>query len=381
MSRRATLREVAAAAGVSVGTVSNVVTGRRPVRPETRAMVEAAVAKLGYRPDPAARALFARRERRPLPTDPARPRLGCIGYLCADHRAEVDVLPHRDDRAVAASIDQRLGGRAANVAVTAAGLGPPLDVAVDMLAVIGEDGDSDWAADLLTSRRVALHPASRVRGARLSRCIILVEPNGHRTILNEPLQVAPGAVGVWLADRRNAPGPVGALYVQADQLLGMAPVLPDLRASSLRLATHLVSRDVERLGVAGSLNVATGFDLVVVDRGAARLLTGRSGGDGDLGRRLAQKLAVLPGTIALTLGADGAMLISAGEVVAQSRAPALVPIDTTGAGDTFTGCLLAAQLTGLAAPTALAFAVAGASRSVLSKGAQDHGLTAAEFTI
>lgn len=49
------LRDVAARAGVSVKTVSNVVNGYAHVSPETRARVSAAVTELGYRPN-----LFAR---------------------------------------------------------------------------------------------------------------------------------------------------------------------------------------------------------------------------------------------------------------------------------------------------------------------------------
>ena len=154
--RRPTIREVATLAGVSVGTVSNVLTSRRGVRPETRAKIDAAIRELGFVPDLAARSLIARRARaRPRP-DPAAPRLTCVGYVCADHTARVAVLPHRDDRATARDITKTLGGCAANVAVTAAGLGPPFPVAVDVLSVLGDDPDSDWAAALLAERRVEL---------------------------------------------------------------------------------------------------------------------------------------------------------------------------------------------------------------------------------
>ncbi|PCN48591.1 LacI family transcriptional regulator [Curtobacterium sp. 'Ferrero'] len=54
---RATVRDVAALAGVSPKTVSNVVNGGVPVRPETRARVEQAVAELGYVPNLSARGL------------------------------------------------------------------------------------------------------------------------------------------------------------------------------------------------------------------------------------------------------------------------------------------------------------------------------------
>src|SRR5438105_571258 len=54
---RATVRDVAALAGVSPKTVSNVVNGGVVVRPETRARVEAAVVELGYVPNLSARGL------------------------------------------------------------------------------------------------------------------------------------------------------------------------------------------------------------------------------------------------------------------------------------------------------------------------------------
>ncbi|WP_025158807.1 LacI family DNA-binding transcriptional regulator [Leifsonia aquatica] len=57
----ATLRDVAALAGVSVKTVSNVVNDFEFVRPSTREKVQAAIAELGYQPNLAARQLRAGR--------------------------------------------------------------------------------------------------------------------------------------------------------------------------------------------------------------------------------------------------------------------------------------------------------------------------------
>ncbi|EWM09971.1 LacI family DNA-binding transcriptional regulator [Kutzneria sp. 744] len=55
--RQASLTDVAELAGVSHMTVSRVINGTGPVRPETRARVEAAVRELDYRPNSAARTL------------------------------------------------------------------------------------------------------------------------------------------------------------------------------------------------------------------------------------------------------------------------------------------------------------------------------------
>ncbi|MEO1201685.1 MAG: LacI family DNA-binding transcriptional regulator, partial [Pseudomonadota bacterium] len=48
--RRATIKDVARRAGVSLATVSNVVNNSKPVREETRRMVEEAIVALSYRP-------------------------------------------------------------------------------------------------------------------------------------------------------------------------------------------------------------------------------------------------------------------------------------------------------------------------------------------
>jgi LacI family transcriptional regulator len=60
---RVTVRDVAARAGVSVGTVSHVITGSRRVAPETRRRVQESMAALGYRPNRVARSLILQRTR------------------------------------------------------------------------------------------------------------------------------------------------------------------------------------------------------------------------------------------------------------------------------------------------------------------------------
>lgn len=57
------IKDVAAKAGVSLGTVSNELNGPDTVRPATRARVEAAIAELGFVPNASARQLAAGRSR------------------------------------------------------------------------------------------------------------------------------------------------------------------------------------------------------------------------------------------------------------------------------------------------------------------------------
>ena len=56
-----TIADVARAAGVSVTTISHVISGNRPVSPKTQARVRAVIEELGYRPNPVARTLRTQR--------------------------------------------------------------------------------------------------------------------------------------------------------------------------------------------------------------------------------------------------------------------------------------------------------------------------------
>ena len=60
-SRRATIRDVAALAGVSPGTVSKALNRSGPVSDATRSRIEAAVKQTGFRPNQLARSIFERR--------------------------------------------------------------------------------------------------------------------------------------------------------------------------------------------------------------------------------------------------------------------------------------------------------------------------------
>lgn len=67
-----TIHEVAAAAGVSISTVSYALSGKRPVSEKTRRRIEDAASALGYQPDAGARMLAGRRTNIFALTEPLR---------------------------------------------------------------------------------------------------------------------------------------------------------------------------------------------------------------------------------------------------------------------------------------------------------------------
>ena len=85
------------------------------------------------------------------------------------------------------------------------------------------------------------------------------------------------------------------------------------------------------------------------------------------------------GTVALTLGSEGA-LVREGQGPAQRvPAPAVAAVDTTGAGDVLAGVMAAAIDRGLPLMSAVRWAVAAASRKVTRAGTSSAFPTSAEL--
>jgi ribokinase len=74
-------------------------------------------------------------------------------------------------------------------------------------------------------------------------------------------------------------------------------------------------------------------------------------------------------TVVLTLGAKGALACAEGRIHAVASFP-VDAVDTTGAGDTFTGVLAAARMEGQDWPQALRAAAAAAALACTKAGAQ-----------
>lgn len=162
IAERITLEDVAREAGVSLATVDRVLNRRPGVREKTAVKVQAAIAKLGYRPDPAA-ARLARKETFRfcfvLPTGTntfmrnLEEQVGITAEWLAPQRAFVDIL-HVDvfDPNVLATALERLEGRYHGVAVIALDH-PRVRAAIDDLVARGS-AVVTLVSDAPTSRRL-----------------------------------------------------------------------------------------------------------------------------------------------------------------------------------------------------------------------------------
>ncbi|SHJ75455.1 ribokinase [Palleronia salina] len=380
-SRRATIKDVARLAAVSVGTVSHVLNDSKGVSSAARKAVLDAVETLDYRPNSLARSLIARRPRNEVSARPDRPRLICVGYISIDYMVRIGEVPSPGARATSHSIDKMLGGPAANVAAFAAGLGAPLDLSVELVTRLGHDPDSVWALEELAARGVDASGALQEPGTRLSRCIVLVEDGGRRTIVNEPFHIPAELLARRLTVHDGATAPA-CVHFDGFHLGAAEEVAADLHAAGFRMALHGAGLPETRRGRDDMAGLLGTFDLLVLNRETLDAFAPAVPEAADAPERLfglsddARCKALL-----ITDGAAGATLYHPGETPLHCPAPGIDVVDATGAGDAFTGIFLAAWLSSGDAPRALELATRGASLSLESMGAQGRIPTAASLGV
>lgn len=105
-------------------------------------------------------------------------------------------------------------------------------------------------------------------------------------------------------------------------------------------------------------------DILLVNEHEAAALSG----DADAAAA-ARMLSRAAGTVVVTLGAEGALVARGGEVTATVAARPVAAVDTTGAGDTFAGVLIAWLAAGATLHSSLEAAAAAAALTVTRPGA------------
>ncbi|MGW7520495.1 LacI family DNA-binding transcriptional regulator [Streptomyces sp. NPDC054796] len=182
-----TLREVAAASGCSVATVSRVLAGTRPVGAETARRVRAAAEELGYRPNQVARALRSRSTGTvglvlPQITNPFFPSLVREVEHALHARGQAVLLADCDD-------DPR---------TESARLATLLERQVDALVVIPVDERHSRPAVTAAARQVPLVLLDRGCGPGAADAVGVDNAAGMALVLDH------------LADRRRRPAFIGA---------------------------------------------------------------------------------------------------------------------------------------------------------------------------
>ncbi|MCC3767619.1 ribokinase [Streptomyces sp. UNOC14_S4] len=296
-----------------------------------------------------------------------------VGSANADLTVRVDRRPGAGETVFGTDLVESAGGKGANQAVAAARLG----VRTALLAKVGDDAFGDL---LLAAQREAGTDVRHVlveRGARTGTAMIVVGPDGDNSIV-----VSPGA------NARLSPADVAAARetIAASAVVSLQWEIPEetVRAT-VRAARETGTRVVlnpsptPRDGLDRELLAAA--DPLVVNEHEARHLSGLP--DAEPAAWLHELRRKGARSVVVTLGAEGALLL--GAEGAEDAGPARVPglraevVDTTGAGDAFTGALASRLAAGAPLLEAARFAVRVGAAAVTRAGAQPSYPTLAEL--
>lgn len=270
-----------------------------------------------------------------------------LGSVNADLVYRLPHLPGPGETLAALTHQRGLGGKGANMSVAATRAGAQ----VHHIGAVGPDGL--WMRDRLSSYGVNVDHL--VEGTEISgHAIIALDQAGENQIIFFPganVGVDPGGLQQVLA--QAVPGDIAVFQNETNAQAGFARAA---RAGGLRVCYAAAPFSVDAVQEVLSL-----IDLLVLNAVEASQLE----------RALDTTLGDLPvADIVVTLGKEGCRWIH-GDQVTDFAAPRVEVVDTTGAGDTFTGYLLAGLDEGLGIADAIGMAQNAGAVMVTRLGTAD----------
>ncbi|MFE7777315.1 carbohydrate kinase family protein [Streptomyces sp. NPDC057445] len=247
-------------------------------------------------------------------------------------------LAHGTD--TAAEIRMLPGGAGANAACWAAHSGCP---DVRLLGRVGS-GSAAWHEARL--RRAGVRPLLVADDeAETATVVALVDAHAERTFLTDSgaaLRIGPADWSPALLDGVGRLHLSGYLFFSAPSRELAVLALADARRRGIPVSVDPASAGfIAALGVDRFLASVAGCDMLLPNAAEARLLTGIP----DVTDAAAKLSRQVPLAV-VTLGADGALVAESGTVTDRVPPVPARAVDSTGAGDAFTGAFLGALLAG-----------------------------------
>jgi ribokinase len=289
-------------------------------------------------------------------------RICVVGSINVDLTFRAPRLPRPGETVTGHGFQQGFGGKGANQAVAAARLGAQ----VTMIGRVGNDAFGTQALHNLQANgidtRFIRADAQRPTGI----AAIVLDDAATNCIV-----VIPGANGALApADIHTAADAIRS----ADVVICQLEVPLDTVLETFRIARSAGVRTILNPAPAQPLpaELLENADICVPNETELELLTGRDFGEVEAIAVAAQELSATV-QVVVTLGGSGAWV--QGEIMTP---PAVAALDSTGAGDTFIGCLAVSLVEGLSLREAVRRANVAAALSVTRLGTQTAIPTRAE---
>jgi ribokinase len=273
-------------------------------------------------------------------------RVCVVGSVNLDQSFTVRSLPQPGETVLASSLSSAPGGKGGNQAVAAVRAG----ASVQLVAALGDDTAAEALRAHLRDNGVGLDGTVTVPGPS-GAAVIVVDAGAENTIV-----VAPGANAHLSMTSPHVQAVVADAEVVLIQLeIPLETALAAARVAREAGATVIVNASPARAASDDLEALSRASDVVVVNE--------------DEMREWHWPVTYL----VTTRGARGANYLHDGKTV-DVPAPAVEPVDTTGAGDVFAGVLAAGWLSG--PEVALRRACAAGALATLTPGAGDCAPTA-----
>lgn len=292
------------------------------------------------------------------------PSLAVVGSINADLMVCVHRHPHPGETVLGSGGEVLAGGKGANQAVAAALQG----ATVRFVGAVGDDAHTAAAMTHLESAGVDLTHVARLEDTPTGLAVITVADDGENSIV-----VIPGANATvdahYVTDHRE-------VIEEASIVLLQGEVPADAFCTTISLAKAAGTRVIVNLApvIPVEREALLAADPIIANEHEAGLILDQLGVSGisDNASPEALASALLEcgfSSVVLTLGAQGAYFAGS-EGDQPIPTPRITPVDTTGAGDAFTGAFVAQLLEGKKASAAAHYAARVGAFATLRSGAQ-----------
>lgn len=272
-----------------------------------------------------------------------------VGNIGVDQTFLIDDLPEKGASILGRKITQDLGGKGANQAVILSRCA----IETTLIAACGNDDQGDWCRKKIAGESLTLFPDEPLN-CPTDTSIILNSADGDNA--NITTTTAAESLSLEQVKTALAPARPGDILLQQGNF-----------SYEKTRAIFEYSRSRNLFNVFNPSPVKAQFaqlwplvDLAVLNTVEARLF---GQGRQDAATAGQQLLAAGIGTLVITLGQDGALLLGQDRQDRVAAAPCEV-VDTTGAGDTFLAVMLASSLRRGVPVDALALRHAGAAAAI-----------------